>query len=229
MGWSFLRTSASSCDLTREERAIAFPIPVASVLTGASVGQLYNWRRTDLLRPEESDARPLLYSFRDLLALRAVVSLREETSLQRIRKAFRTMETLDFTDHPSRYDLVRVEDTIMLRDTEDTAIDLVRDPGQRIANLGDLLQPFQTSTGETVVDFLQPREHLQVRQRRLDGWPTIKGTRIKFDTIANLMRDGSVAPKDVKSFYPAVSAAAARDALDFMQSLPTNHEESAAA
>lgn len=202
-----------------------FPVPVVSVLTGASMGQLYSWRRTDLLRPEESDSRPLLYSFRDLLALRTVVKLREETSLQKIRKAFRTMESLDFTEHPSRYELVGLNDTIVLRDTSETAIDLVRDPGQHIANLGDLMKPFTTSSGEAVVDFLHPREHLQVRERRLDGWPTITGTRIRFDTIAHLIDDGSISARQVHSYYPGVTAAAARDALDFLRSLPQQHEE----
>lgn len=189
------------------------------------MGQLYSWRRTDLLRPEESDSRPILYSFRDLLALRTVVQLREETSLQKIRKAFRTMESLDFTEHPSRYELVWLADTIVLRDTSETAIDLVREPGQHIANLGDLMKPFTTSSGEAVVDFLHPREHLQVRARRLDGWPTIAGTRIRFDTIAHLIEDGSVSPRQVQSYYPGVTAAAARDALDFLRSLPQQHEE----
>lgn len=211
-----------------KERDIVFPIPVASVLTGASVGQLYSWRRTDLLRPEASDARPLLYSFRDLLAIRTVVHLREEISLQKIRRAFRAMEALDFTEHPAQYDLVRVGDSIVLRDTEDSAIDLVREPGQRIVNLEVVLGSFSTHSGERVVDFRAPREHLQVRERRLAGWPTIADTRIGFDTIANLVRDGSVGFGEVRYYYPSVSAAAARDALAFMESLPNQEEPSAA-
>lgn len=203
-----------------------FPIPVASVLTGASISQLAHWRRTDLLVPEtKADGRPLLYSFRDLLALRTVVRLRHDVSLQKIRRAFGNLPRLDYTEHPSRYDLVQVGDTIAIRDSESEVIDLVRAPGQQIANLGEVLKAFRTEDGADVVDFLSPRPNLTVREQRLGGWPTIAGTRIPYDVIASLMADGSVAPRDIRKLYPSVSAAAARDALRFAESLPGDHVE----
>lgn len=42
----------------------------------------------------------------------------------------------------------------------------------------------------------------------------ITGTRIPYDEVAALMRDG-VAAEEVSEFFPMVSADAARDAYDF--------------
>jgi hypothetical protein len=42
----------------------------------------------------------------------------------------------------------------------------------------------------------------------------IAGTRIPYDEVAALLRDG-VAPEDIGEFFPQVSPAAARDAYDF--------------
>lgn len=208
---------------------MAFPVPVASVLTGASTNQLYGWRRTELLEPEVSSERPFLYSFRDLLALRTVVRLRHDTSLQKIRKAFATLTVLDFTDHPSRYDLVLVSDSIAVLDADADPIDLVRAPGQRIANLGEIMRPFTNEDGSQVVDFLKPRKHLAVREQRLGGWPTIDGTRVPFNVVADLMADGTVQPREVRQFYPDVSADAARDAASFARLLTGRRHAEAAA
>ncbi|MGH1554815.1 hypothetical protein ACRAWF_31460 [Streptomyces sp. L7] len=65
---------------------------LAAALSGATLRQLSHWRRASgkrgaLLVPEISDSRPILYSFRDVVALRACVKLRRETSLQKIRRA----------------------------------------------------------------------------------------------------------------------------------------------
>ena len=42
----------------------------------------------------------------------------------------------------------------------------------------------------------------------------MSGTRVAFDSVASLVRDG-VGPTEIKGFYPSVSAAGARDATDF--------------
>ncbi|MGY6651397.1 MerR family transcriptional regulator [Amycolatopsis sp. TRM77291] len=80
-----------------------FPTGLTSVLSGASVAQLRSWNRTGLLVPEVATEPYLLYSYRDVVALRSVVHLRREQSLQKIRKAFTNANELDFSEHPSRY------------------------------------------------------------------------------------------------------------------------------
>lgn len=82
---------------------MAYDTYMASYLSGATVDQLRRWARNKILVPEVNDHRPLLYSFRDIVALRAVAKLRAFTSLQRISKALKTLKDQDFTDHLSAY------------------------------------------------------------------------------------------------------------------------------
>ncbi|QBI54757.1 DUF433 domain-containing protein [Streptomonospora litoralis] len=191
---------------------MAFPIKLASVLTGATVAQLHRWRR-DLLTPEVG-TDPYLYSFRDLVALRSFVKLRTDVSLQAIRKALNQLRDLDLTDHPSVYELRTDGRSVYLVD-DDAVTDLVKRPGQSLLlNLENVFAPFENFRGDPVVDFRRPRRHLHVSEHRLAGWPTVENTRIPFDTIAKLVSSGDIGFADVAHFYPDVSAAAAYDALD---------------
>lgn len=209
---------------------MAFIVPAAAALTGASVSQLHNWRRTDLLVPEiESAQRPLLYSFRDVIALRTVVKLRREKSLQKIRRAFANAADVDLTDHPSEWNLIDVGPSIHLVRADGGAVDVLTNPGQTtVANLGDVMGSFETEKG-AVVDLRHPRAHLEVREQKLGGWPTIEGTRVPFDVVANLIAGGDIAPADVPLYYPSVSPAAALDALDFARSLSNWTEDAVSA
>lgn len=63
----------------------------AARLTGISVGQLRYWDRTDFFRPEfayeeRRAAFSRIYSYLDLVSLRVIARLRDETSLQQLRQ-----------------------------------------------------------------------------------------------------------------------------------------------
>ncbi|MBB2921279.1 DUF433 domain-containing protein [Cellulomonas cellasea] len=193
---------------------MAFPVELASTLTGATVWQLNRWRQDGLLIPEVQDRRPPLYSFRDLVALRTVVWLKRATSLQRVRRALAHLDEFDLTDHPAAYTFATDGRTIAV-DTPDGLVDLLQRPGQGAFSLADVYLSFRTTTGRLVPDFRRPRAHLEVNARRLGGWPTIADSRVPFDTIAELVEDESVGPRDVARFYPSVSEEAVRDAVDF--------------
>ncbi|MEG9248048.1 DUF433 domain-containing protein [Arthrobacter sp. Soc17.1.1.1] len=194
---------------------MAFPVDLTATLSGASVSQLSNWRRTRLLIPEHASAPRALYSFRDVMALRTVVSLRRDISLQKIRRAFSSLSELSLTDHPSKYSLVTDGSSVYLVE-EDEALDLVLRPGQRVvAGLTDIFEPFTNMQGRQVVDFLRPRPHLEVRERRIGGWPTIAGTRVPYDTVSMMVKDGSILPSEVPYYYPSVRAEDVADAVDF--------------
>jgi uncharacterized protein (DUF433 family) len=60
----------------------------------------------------------------------------------------------------------------------------------------------------------EPREHVQVDPGVRGGEPVIAGTRIPYDEVAALLRDG-VEAEDIGEFFPQVSPDAARDAYDF--------------
>jgi hypothetical protein len=58
-------------------------------------------------------AKPALYSFRDVLALRAFAILRQDVSLQKIRKALATLKRFGEFEHLSSYSLVAEGDFIV--------------------------------------------------------------------------------------------------------------------
>jgi DNA-binding transcriptional MerR regulator len=88
---------------------VAYPTELTAALSGATVRQLAYWRRSNaagerLLVPELRQAgRPLLYSFRDVIALRTFVYLRGEHSLQKVRKAVSTLRDLGNREHLAAY------------------------------------------------------------------------------------------------------------------------------
>ncbi|QCB49198.1 DUF433 domain-containing protein [Rhodococcus sp. PAMC28707] len=195
---------------------MAFPVDLTAVLTGASVNTLRRWSREELVVPEIRVRRPMLYSFRDLHALRSVCYLRSEVSLQKIKTAFANLPEQDLLDHPSEHRFATDGKTVVVW-TEDGFIDLVNNPGQfNLVTMNDIYRSFQRGK-RRVVDFRHPRKHLEVHQDRLGGWPTILGTRVPFDAVANLFADGDVSADEVTEFYPTVGPGAVEDAISFQQ------------
>lgn len=196
---------------------MSYPLDLASVLTGATTAQLRGWKRSGVLVPEDRGEKPMLYSYRDLVALRSLVYLRARTSNQRLTRAMHTLRhDLDLTDHPSQYTFATDGHGVEVIVGEDDPIELVRIKGQRaLIPLTEVFRPFTNFNGNEVVDFEHPRPRLEVVQGRLGGWPTIANTRVPYDTIADLLREGDVDADMLRSFYPTVSLEAAQDALDF--------------
>ena len=198
---------------------MAYSTKMAAALSGATVGQLRHWRspRTGpLLAPEIAAAPQVFYSFRDLLALRTFVHLREYASLQRIRAAIGNLRDLGEVAHLASYRLVSDAAGNIQLVTEKEAIDLVRRPGQRqvLVVMGDVIEPFPVRAGVVVPHLLRPREHLAVDPETQGGVPVITGTRVPYDAVAGLLRD-KVAAERIGEYYPGVSAEAAQDALSF--------------
>ncbi|AWK12915.1 hypothetical protein DDQ41_14620 [Streptomyces spongiicola] len=192
---------------------------MAAALSGATMGQLRSWRQDrghgPILRPELA-AKPALYSFRDVLALRAFAHLRQDVSLQKIRKALVTLKKFGEVEHLSSYSLVADGDSIVLVGHEhEHATDLVKHPGQRvIATMADILQEFAPRPGVVVPHLLQPKLNVSVDPETQGGQPVITGTRVPFDAVAELVEDG-VLPENIRDYYPGVTPDAARDAVSF--------------
>ncbi|WP_327086146.1 DUF433 domain-containing protein [Nonomuraea sp. NBC_01738] len=192
---------------------------LAAALSGATLRQLAHWRRPTsaggaVLIPELSAERPILYSFRDLIALRTCAKLRNDASLQKIRRALDTLrDDLHERDHLSEYRLVADGSTIYLVEAEQ-ATDLAdRTAHLVIHELVEVLRPFYRD-GRHIPDLLRPRDHVSVDPAVRGGTPVIDGTRIPYDEVAALVRDGVPAER-ITEYYPNVSPSAARDAADF--------------
>lgn len=211
---------------------VAYPTHIAATLSGATPRQLAYWRRSlggePLLAPELGNiGGRLLYSFRDVVALRTFVYLREQLSLQRIRRAVSKLRELDDVDqlddrtglpmrHLSQYELYSAGDSIVWRNERGEYTDLVESPGSlRLeAVMEQVFGPFRNLQGAQVVALFEPLPNLQVDPDVQGGYPVIRGTRIEFDLVASLVADG-VEPEAVASIYPSVTADAARDAAEF--------------
>jgi uncharacterized protein (DUF433 family) len=179
--------------------------------------QLQYWRKRPdaLLEPELRDGQRVFYSFRDVIALRTFVYLREELPLQRIRRAVANLRELGSVDHLSEYRLYVSGSSIVWAEDEHL-IDLVERPGQfRLkATMREVLDPFTNMRGDQVVALLRPRPQVSVDPEVRGGYPTVAETRIPYDVVADLVADG-VRPAQVSAFYPSVPASAAEDAYDF--------------
>jgi uncharacterized protein (DUF433 family)/DNA-binding transcriptional MerR regulator len=204
---------------------MAFPVPIASVLTGATVRQLAYWRRQTssaepLLVPEGRRGGRYLYSWADVVALRSIVYLRQEKSLPRIRRAvdrLRRLESADWT-HLSAYRLISTDSTILVETPSGQLLDLERRPGTVLAEvlMGDVLAPFKTSSGRSVPDLKRPRPKITVDPAVLGGYPVIAGSRVPFDVVARLVED-DLEPREIIAIYPSVDPEAIDDASEFAE------------
>lgn len=192
---------------------------LAAALSGATLRQLARWRRADaghavVLVPELSRVRPLLYSFRDVVAARTAIMLGNDASLRKIRSALDALrEDRSVGEYLSARVLVAENDTIRLAD-RDQAADTMRGNGNLvICDLADVIAPFYRD-GRQIPDLLQPRAHISVIPGVRGGVPVIDGRRIAYDEVALQVR-GGVPPEDLSDIYEGVSADAARDAAEF--------------
>ncbi|MER7213236.1 DUF433 domain-containing protein [Streptosporangium sp. NPDC000239] len=190
---------------------------LAAALSGASMGQLRHWRKNPpVFEPEHrTPTNRVLYSYRDVVALRTIVYLRQNdaTSLQGIRKSIRNLRQLGMVDHLSEYKLVRVGDTIVLVEDEE-AIDLLKRPGNSVlAELVDVFGEFEGRVGQ-VLPFQRPVAGVLVDPEVRGGFPVVEGTRVGYDQVAGLMAD-SVPAEKISQFFPSVTTEAARAAQQF--------------
>ncbi|WP_246268999.1 DUF433 domain-containing protein [Acrocarpospora macrocephala] len=64
------------------------------------------------------------------------------------------------------------------------------------------------------------REHVSVDPDVCGGMRVIQGTRVPYDEVAALLRDGVPAEK-ISDYFPSVTAMAARSAVDFADYVDT--------
>lgn len=201
---------------------MAFSAPLTSVLSGASPRQLDYWRRRTpsaepLLVPASKKSGRYLYSWADVVALRAIVFLRQEKSLHKIRRAVSTLRQLeaDEWDHLAQYRLTWTAETIVVQTPKGELLDLERSPGNVLDSvlMSDVLGSFQAN-GRSVPALPKPEPMLTVDPHILNGYPVIAGSRVPFHLVASLADEGAQ-PGEIVELYPSVDPAGIPDAQRF--------------
>src|SRR5260370_8252592 len=203
---------------------------MAAALSGATVNQLRHWRsaRTGpLLVPEIATTPKVLYSFKDVLALRTCVRLREDASLQKIRAAIENLRDLGEADHVASYRLVSDKRGNVQLVSEDEIVNLGSKPGQLqvVAVISEVIESFAVRAGVLVPPLLRPRPHLAVDPETQGGTPVIADTRGPYHAVAALMHYGVPADR-IAAYYPPATPQTPNEALHFAPSTDTSHPPS---
>jgi DNA-binding transcriptional MerR regulator len=122
----------SIIDLTKE----AFNTKQVCKIIGATERKIRHWDKQGLVKPSVSPASGRgsrrLYCYQDLLALKTVKSLRDDVSLQKIRRcvSFLRQHLPDLSQPLNMCTLVAVGESLYLVRDEKTLVDTVTRPGQ---------------------------------------------------------------------------------------------------
>ncbi|MBW7921593.1 MAG: DUF433 domain-containing protein [Rubellimicrobium sp.] len=170
----------------------AFTEDQTARLTGASVGQLRSWDRTNFYRPSISVVQGRVYTFRDLLNLRVIITLRRDLgiSLQHLREVgpkLRELADADWSDvrlfvHKRR---------VVFENPRTTQREEVLS-GQGL--LGIPLRDVKAQMRDAVAHEFARRDNaagkIEKVRRVVGSEPVIAGTRIKVDSVMAFLDDG---------------------------------------
>jgi uncharacterized protein (DUF433 family) len=218
--------------LSTEALAGAYTAERAAALSGVPKSTIHYWARHEVLEPSVSPERTMLWSYRDLLALRVIYWLRRpkktrdelqipSTTMRLVRHALRELRNLDL-------DLFECgRPTILVTRAGEIVIKApARAPqlltGQAVlADFIDLIAPFETVEGARGPDLSAPRPRLRIVPGKLSGSPHVADTRVETCALAALSLRGFPAEK-IARLYPSIDSAAIGEALDLERDLAQN-------
>jgi uncharacterized protein (DUF433 family)/DNA-binding transcriptional MerR regulator len=191
----------------------------AAALAGVPKSTLNYWARTEFVRPSASISSPRLWSWGDLLVLRAVEWIRRgspdfrRVPLPRIREAlaFFENEHLPLHEFP-RLALVSSGGRLFV-EQEGRTVEAARRQQSGMADVLLLIRPFGKGP-----DLLSPRPHLRILPGKLSGEPHVVGTRIASQVIYALALAG-YSTESIVELYPDLSGARVEEAVELEQSL----------
>jgi uncharacterized protein (DUF433 family) len=206
VGVSFPLRSTNPRRLTEnDEREVtrAFTADRVRELTGLSKRQIQYWDEQDFIRPSltsrQGRGRRRLYSFRDVVALRAAAEIRAAVSLQLIRKVDAYLRQLDYEHPMAEIAFEIVGDDLFFE--EAGAVRHARRPEQTVlrvtvpfAHLVNDLERRIAKLDKRVVG------KLERRRSTLGGKLLIAGTRIPVSTIQRMRDDGASVAAILKLF-----------------------------
>jgi len=184
----------------------------AAALSGVPKSTVYDWARKGVVVPSVSPTQEKLWSFADLMTLRAVAWLRHPKNLDDDRispspmNQVRTALDALFRHGSAAWDLsggplmVERSGRVLVRFE-----DGVHDPSTGATVLPDPLDSFGltgpfTLEGADGPNLLWPRPHLRIEPGKVSGEPHVAGTRITSTALASLCAEG-YGPESVADMY----------------------------
>ena len=204
----------------------------AAALSGIPRPTVYRWARTSWRVPSVSRTRIKLWSFKDLLILRAIHWLRHPAPNSDGERfppvpepvARATLAELD------RADLEGLRDerlSVRVDRAGAVYVGLADDGGgagsRRPLDSLDLIEPFECRGGSRGPDLVAPRPLLRIMPGKLGGAPHLLGTRLQTEALAAIYRQG-MSRRSVYRLYPRFDPSAIDQALDLENQLAQNHE-----
>lgn len=204
----------------------------AAALSGVPKSTLYYWARKNIWPASLSDGRPKLWTYADLLGLRAIYWLRHDkpeaaASASSMRQVRRILGELALYGQrlgsPSVRILVDRGGAVTLG-TLGQLWEPTASPGRQqytSKDILDVMAEFPADEGRLGPDLISPRPHLRILPGKLSGEPHIVGTRIPSLSIAALARDG-LNDDQILSLYPGLSPIGVSECLDLERQLQKN-------
>ncbi len=203
--------------------ALAFSEAEVLRLTGVSTRKLRHWVDTHVLEPDNiatfGEGGRRLYSFRDLIELRVLAQLRQDHSLQALRRVHSYLKTI--RERPwSRLRLfVMKGGGVAFKEPESGKVVMADGPTGQV--IEETLIDLQEVSHRLREDVVRSRERGkaqvgQVERKRglVGGKPVIAGTRIPVSVIQSLHKSG-VTIAEIRKRFPRLEPADIRAAIGF--------------
>jgi uncharacterized protein (DUF433 family) len=215
------------------DRRGAYTAERAAALSGVPKSTVHHWARKEWLVPSVSPTRVKLWSYTDLMGLRAIYWLRhpkptpdgEEippTPMSAVREALAELDRIDLDLwHEEHGYMVRVSRAgeVYVGRAEDS---VPLDRQLPLENL-DLIEPFESEAGIRGPDLVAPRSLLRIVAGKLAGAPHLLRTRLETEALAAISRRG-IGKEKIYGLYPKFDRAAIDQALDLETQLARNLE-----
>jgi uncharacterized protein (DUF433 family) len=219
------------------DRRGAYTAERAAALSGVPKSTVHHWARKEWLVPSVSPTKVKLWSYTDLMGLRAIYWLRHPkptldgdeippTPMSVVREALAELDRIDV-------DLWHEEHGYMVRVNRAGEVYVGRaeysvrlDPQLPLENL-DLIEPFESEAGIRGPDLVAPRSLLRIVAGKLAGAPHLLRTRLETEALAAIAQRG-ISKEKVYRLYPSFDKAAIDQALDLETQLAKNLEPIAA-
>jgi uncharacterized protein (DUF433 family) len=212
------------------EPTSAYTADRAAALAGVPQSTLHYWAREGILTPSVSPDRVKLWSFANLMVLRAVEWLRRKklfgkgsvppTRMPEIRRALAALRKVDqslWTEETGYAVLVDRTGQVLTRDPRTGT---VAQPLGRAGHLQtvadeflDVMAPFElVGVGFRGPDLRRPRPRLRIIPGKVAGAPHIESTRLETQAVHALARRG-FEPRKIVQLYPFTDLEAINDAI----------------